>query len=47
MKRRQLLQGGAAAAALAAAPASVIARAATPDRVVRWSFPSAETGFGQ
>jgi ABC-type transport system substrate-binding protein len=45
VKRRQLLQGVAGAAALAAVPASVIARAATPDRVVRWSFPIAETGF--
>jgi ABC-type transport system substrate-binding protein len=45
LKRRDFLAGGASGAALAALPASVVAQAANPPKVVHWSFPSAETGF--
>jgi len=45
VKRRAFLRTAGSAAALAGAPAAVIAQAAAPEKVVRWSFPAAETGF--
>jgi ABC-type transport system substrate-binding protein len=45
VRRREFLRTAGSAAALAGAPTAVIAQAATPKKVVRWSFPAAETGF--
>lgn len=45
MSRRAFLGQASALSALAALPASTIAQAALPQKVFRWSFPVAETGF--
>jgi ABC-type transport system substrate-binding protein len=45
VSRREFLQSAGAVATLASLPAAVIAQAAAPMKVLRWSFPAAETGF--
>lgn len=45
MSRRDFLQSAGAFAALSGMPASAIAQAHAPKKVLYWSFPAAETGF--